>query len=72
MLDARDGIRRAIQNSGLKQIIVAQRAGLSEQQLCDIVNKRRKLDANEMFAICEVVGTTPNDLFKSTTNSSSH
>lgn len=72
MIDARDGIQRAIQNSGLNQIIVAQRAGLSEQQLCDIVNKRRKLDVNEMFAICEVVGTTPNALFEPVSSSPTH
>ena len=68
MLDARDGVRRAIRESGMKQSVVAARAGLTEQQLCDIVNKRRKLEANEMFAICVVVGTTPNDLFEATDN----
>lgn len=63
-LDARDGIRRAIRDSGMKQIVVAERAGLTEQQLCDIVKKRRKMDANELLAICSVLGVTPNDVFE--------
>lgn len=63
MIDARDGVRRAIREIGLKQVVVAKKAGLSEQQLCDIVNKRRRLDANEMFALCIAIGVTPNDLF---------
>lgn len=65
MMDVRDGVRRAISDSGMKQNVVALRAGLTEQQLCDIVNKRRRLDANEMFAICDVLGVTPNDLVAS-------
>lgn len=65
-IDARDGVRREIQRSGLKQLVVAERAGLTEQQLCDIVKKRRKLDANELLSICTVLGIMPNDVFKST------
>lgn len=61
--DARDGVRKAIRRSGMKQVVVAERSGLTEQQLCDIVNKRRRLDANELIAICSVIGVTPNDLF---------
>lgn len=45
------------------QAAVAKKAGLTEQQLCDIVKKRRKLDANEMFRICSVINVEPNDLF---------
>lgn len=64
MLDARDGIRRAIRDSGMKQIVVAERAGLSEQQLCDIVKKRRKMDANKLFNLCTVLNIPPDIVFK--------
>lgn len=63
MVDARDGVREAIARSGMKQIAVAERVGLTERQLCDIVKKRRRLEANEMLKICEVTRITPNDLF---------
>lgn len=63
MIDIRDSIRWAIVQSGMKQVVVAERSGLTEQALCDIIKKRRKLDANEMIRFCEVVRVTPNDLY---------
>ena len=63
MIDARDGVAQQIARRGLKQSFVARQAGLTDQQLSDIVNKRRKLDANEMFDLCTAIGITPNDLF---------
>lgn len=63
-MDARDGVRWLIQQSGMKQRAVAEKAGLTEQQMCDILNRRRKLDANELFAICKAVGVTPDAVFK--------
>ena len=61
--DARDGVRIAIQKSGFKKKFIAENSGLTEQQLCDIIKKRRKLEANEMLAVCTVIGITPNELF---------
>ena len=63
-MDARNGVRWLIQHSGMKQRAVAEKAGLTEQKMCDIVNKRRKLDANELFAICKAVGVTPDAVFE--------
>lgn len=62
MVDVREGLAREISSRGLKLNFVAERAGLTAQQLTDITKKRRKLDANEMFALCEVIGVTPEDL----------
>lgn len=64
MVDARDGLAAAIAESGYYQKYIAAQVGLTEQQLTDIIKKRRKLDANEMFAICKVLGVTPNDLYR--------
>lgn len=61
--DARDGIAAEIKKRGYKQAAIAKMVNLTEQQLCDILKKRRKLDANEMFRICEVIGVDPNYLF---------
>ena len=63
MRDVRDGLRLAIEQSGLKNNFIAEKSGLSCQQLCDILNKRRKMEANEMFAICRTLGTTPDALY---------
>ena len=63
MRDARDGIAEEIERKGLKQGVVAHKAGLTAQQMSDIINKRRRMDANEMFRLCLVLDITPNDLF---------
>lgn len=62
-MDVRDALAREIKDKCFKQSALAVKVGLSEQQLSDIVNKRRKMDANEMFELCRAMGLTPNDLF---------
>lgn len=64
MIDARDGLATLISESGYYQKYIAHQVGLTEQQLTDILKKRRKLDANEMFAFCQVLGVMPNDLYR--------
>ncbi len=66
-VDVRDGIRPAIEASGKKRIFIAGQAGMTRQQLCDIESKRRKLEANEMFALCRAIGTTPDALYEAAT-----
>lgn len=60
--DVRDCVASEIKNRGFKQAAIADKAGLTNQQLSDIVNKRRRLDANEMVSLCRAMGITPNDL----------
>lgn len=62
MIDIRECIKPAIAQSGMKQIAVAQRAGLTQQQLTDIISKRRRLEANEFISICDAIQTSPNDV----------
>lgn len=62
MLDIRDVIQPAIEAKGYKQAVVAARCGMSDQQLTDVIKKRRRLEANEMIAICKAIDITPNDL----------
>lgn len=64
MVDARDTLAKYISESGYYQKYIAHQVGLTEQQLTDIMKKRRKLEANELFDICDVLGITPNDLYK--------
>ena len=62
--DIRDGLKMAIHESGMKQAVVAERAGLKANQLCDIINKRRKLEANELIRLCHIVGLTPEKMYE--------
>ena len=62
MLDVRDCIEPAIKKSGMKKISVAEQAGLSQQQMSDIIGKRRRLDSNELVSICNVLHITPNEM----------
>lgn len=64
MIDIRDYLKIAIAKSGLKQSAIALKVNLTAQQLSDIVNKRRKLEVNEFFNICQVINVTPNELLE--------
>ena len=62
--DVRDVLAETIKERCIKQTLLANKAGLTKQQLSDIIRKIRKLDANEMFALCVAMQMTPNDLFE--------
>lgn len=62
--DARDGIAEEIRRRGFKQAAIAKMAGLTEQQLSDIINKRRRMDANEMFQLCSAMGASMEAMFR--------
>ena len=64
MRDVRDVLAETIKERFIKQALLANKAGLTKQQLSDIIRKIRKLDANEMFALCRAMGITPNVLFE--------
>ena len=64
MRDVRDVLAETIKERFIKQTLLANKAGLTKQQLSDIIRKIRKLDANEMFALCVAMQMTPNDLFE--------
>lgn len=64
MSDVRDALAFEIKERCFLQAAIAKKAEITEQQLCDIIRKRRRLEANEMFRICKAMGITPNDLFE--------
>lgn len=66
-MDVRDYIKPAIEKSGLKQFVVAERMGLTPQQLTDIIGKRRRFEANELVTFCQVVDIAPNELIERST-----
>lgn len=61
-MDVRECLRPAIDRKGYRYQYVAKETGLSDQQLSDIMNKRRRLEANEFVRICEVIEMSPDEV----------
>lgn len=53
-----DNIRRLIRTKGLKQTFVAEQAGLTDQQLTDILNNRRLLRVEHLEPLARTLGVT--------------
>ena len=51
-------IRRLIRAKGLKQTFVAEQAGLTDQQLTDILNNRRLLRVEHLEPLARTLGVT--------------
>lgn len=53
-----DNIRYLIRSKGLKQTFVAEKAGLTDQQLTDILNNRRLLRVEHLEPLARALGVT--------------
>lgn len=62
MTDIRVNLRNVIKDKGYRQAFIAKKAGMSPCKLSQVVNLERKLEANEMFALCNAMGITPVEL----------
>lgn len=62
MEDIRDNLKAVIIEKGFIQNVIAKKAKLSPAKLSSILSKNRRLEANEMFAICAAIGMTPEEL----------
>lgn len=60
--DIRENMKVVIKEKGFSQSAIARKAGMSPCKLSQVVNLERKLDANEMFALCKAMGMTPVEL----------
>lgn len=58
-----DNVRAAIEDSGMKQKFIAEKAGISEQTLSAIMNGRQKIGADLFFVISEILKITPEELY---------
>ena len=59
-----DNIKRLIDEKGMKQCVVAERAGFSKQEFSNLVNERRKLlRVEHILPIANALGVEPNDLY---------
>ena len=57
-------IIRTINEKGLKQCAVAEKAGFSKQQFSDMLNGRKIIKPCDALAISEVLGISMNDLYQ--------
>ncbi len=62
MTDVRINLREIIRDRGFRQAAIAGKAGMSPCKLSQVVNLERKLEANEMFALCNAMNITPVEL----------
>lgn len=58
-----NNIRKIIQDRGLKQCFVAERAGFDEAAFSNMINGRKIIRAEYVPIIANVLGVTANDLF---------
>ena len=55
-------IKQYIEDKGLKQIRIAEKAGIGPSRFNELLNSKRQLEATEYFKICDVLGV-PIELF---------
>lgn len=70
MTDIRVNLRNVIKDKGYRQAFIAKKAGMSPCKLSQVVNLERKLEANEMFALCNAMEITPVELSEYKSNGS--
>lgn len=58
-MDIRDNLALIVKEKALVQAEIARRAGLTPVKFGAVLAKKRKLDANELFRICNVIAMTP-------------
>lgn len=56
-------LRSAIAKSGMKQKVVAERSGFTDQMMTDMLNGRKTIKADFIPKICQVLHVTPNELY---------
>ena len=62
--DIISAIKQIISAKGMKQCVVAERAGFSEAELSNILNGRKLLRIEHIPRVASALGIEPNDLFE--------
>ena len=58
-----EAVRKYIEQQGLKQGFVAERAGITKPAMSMIMTGRRKMYAEDLKAICRALGVSPEEFF---------
>lgn len=56
-------IRKILNEQGLKQKVVAKRAGYTEQQFSNILCGRKNIETDDILKIAKALKATPNELY---------
>lgn len=56
-------VQKIIQEKGMKQCVIAEKANYTKQQFNDMLNGRRVIKAVDILKIAEVLNVSPNELF---------
>ena len=65
-----ENIKNIINNAGIKQKSIAEKAGYSIQQFSNLLNGRKIITDVDVFRIAMALGVTPNELYGITTETS--
>jgi len=58
-----ENVAAAIEDSGLKQRFIAEKAGISEQALTAMLKGRQKIGADLFFNLSEILKIAPEELY---------
>ena len=58
-----ENVEKIIREKGIKQCVVAERAGYSKQRFNDMLNGRKIIKAIDILRIATALGVTPNELY---------
>lgn len=61
-MDIRENLKNVIRDRGYIQAAIAKKAKMNPCKLSQVINFERRLEANEMFALCEAMDMTPMEL----------
>ena len=61
-MDVRKNLKAVIKDRGYIQAVIAKKAGMSPCKLSQVINLDRKLEANEMLALCEALNMSLTEL----------
>lgn len=58
-----DRLKLYITRNGLKQKVIAEKSGLTENQMSQILKGKRGISADEFEIICNAMNVAPNDIY---------
>lgn len=58
-----DRLKLYIDRNGLKQKAIAEKSGLTENQISQILNGKRGISADELEIICNAMNANPSDIY---------
>lgn len=61
-MDIRINLRNIIRDRGYIQAAIANKSNMAPCKLSQVINLERRLEANELFALCNAMDITPMEL----------